>query len=385
MLIWGGGRREGNFLAFTLVELLVVIAIIGVLIALLLPAIQAAREAARRMQCANHLKQIGIAVHNFHDSLNGLPPVAIGTSERNDQTGGRKASIWPLLYPFIEQSALYDIIVERGFDKTLENTWFANVLNDEQRKAFGSVPIYRCPSRRGGGELLSAADWTDEFTAYGTTEGQITQYGPVTDYAGVLYCTTANSDHLMFHTWAPDNGGSGSVPVFERHLGPFRVANVPRIGGSWRYASWQPRDTFSWLADGTSNQLLFGERHIPLDRIGQCHGKSAVAIRPENVDCSYLVGYMRAGLAGLRLMYAPTGTNGVTIANRPLARPVDFSTTSSNPDGDAANHYAFGSWHPGFCLFVLGDGAVRALPVTTYVEILKSAACVNDGQTLPLP
>jgi len=73
-----GGGRNGNFLAFTLVELLIVIAIIGVLIALLLPVIQAARESTRRSSCTNNLKQLGIAVHNYHDKWNAFPPLRHG-------------------------------------------------------------------------------------------------------------------------------------------------------------------------------------------------------------------------------------------------------------------------------------------------------------------
>ncbi|MDR3198836.1 MAG: DUF1559 domain-containing protein, partial [Planctomycetaceae bacterium] len=111
----GGGLRKNksaSFTAFTLVELLVVIAIIGVLVGLLLPAVQMAREAARRIQCSNNLKQVALANHNFYDSHNEFPkptgkrqgcgrcPFAAGFSP---QTG---------ILPFLEQAAIYDLIAE---------------------------------------------------------------------------------------------------------------------------------------------------------------------------------------------------------------------------------------------------------------------------------
>ncbi len=96
--VFGSARR-----GFTLVELLVVIAIIGVLVALLLPAVQAAREAARRSSCNNNLKQIGLALHNYHDTIGCFPPGGLGGI-------GNKLSYEVLILPFIEQKNMYDAL-----------------------------------------------------------------------------------------------------------------------------------------------------------------------------------------------------------------------------------------------------------------------------------
>jgi len=102
----------GNFRAFTLVELLVVIAIIGILIALLLPAVQAAREAARRMQCSNNLKQFGLALHNYHDSLKAFP--ASRTNLKGGDADGWGTGGWSgllTLFPYMEETSRYQDII----------------------------------------------------------------------------------------------------------------------------------------------------------------------------------------------------------------------------------------------------------------------------------
>src|SRR4051812_11942083 len=100
--------------AFTLVELLVVIAIIGVLVALLLPAVQTAREAARRMQCANNLKQIGLAFHNYESTFKVLPPETMCPA-----TGVHGPTAFVHILPQIEQSGIYDRLASVGFGNTV--------------------------------------------------------------------------------------------------------------------------------------------------------------------------------------------------------------------------------------------------------------------------
>lgn len=128
--------RRNVFRAFTLVELLVVIAIIGILIALLLPAVQAAREAARRMQCSNNMKQFGVALHNYHDVAKAFP------ASRSYLRGGDQTT-WSAhvqLLPYMEQTARYDAIVASG----LTDTWTAHVCLEDQ------IPTFLCPSDSGG-------------------------------------------------------------------------------------------------------------------------------------------------------------------------------------------------------------------------------------------
>jgi len=128
-------RRNG----FTLVELLVVIAIIGVLVALLLPAIQAAREAARRVQCTSHLKQLGLAVQNFHDSKNRIP-----SSRRSPDFDTWAAELWPYLKEIVLLSGTQNrIISARPKRPALSRYPYTFALRDDhrQRSAYRAITL----------------------------------------------------------------------------------------------------------------------------------------------------------------------------------------------------------------------------------------------------
>ena len=137
-------RRRGTRSGFTLVELLVVIAIIGVMVGLLLPAVQAAREAARRMSCSNNMKQIGLGMHNYHDSLRSFPLGSYNLRETWPASG----SNWrALLLPYIEQSPLYDQLQFTATSSFMAGgAAGANALlgNEVLRELL--IPTYRCPS-----------------------------------------------------------------------------------------------------------------------------------------------------------------------------------------------------------------------------------------------
>ena len=376
----GGGRKGRNFLAFTLVELLVVIAIIGVLIALLLPAIQAAREAARRMQCSNNLKQIGIAVHNFHDSLKGIPPLCIGgDGTTSSGQSYRRASFWALIFPYVEQQGLYEYMATAGFQNTVASTWWSGgytgnrAMNDELRKQFASVPIYRCPSRRSGGPLMTEmqpSTYTEHWD-YGSL-------GPKGDYAVVL-----SFQRRFDHTDAPAVGHFYRTEQLDRSIGcqdgPTRLAEVDNVSSP---SAWRPRDTFAWWVDGSSNQIVIGEKHIPFEYIDICKGNAEVGNRNFNGDCSYLTGGDPWGPAFTRIARSSTSLSqdgDMSVGTLPGIRRPDEKSNTGNSDG------AFGSYHPGLCQFLMGDGSIQSFIVVTPPRIIAMLGTVNDGNTVSVP
>jgi prepilin-type N-terminal cleavage/methylation domain-containing protein len=304
--------------AFTLIELLVVIAIIAVLIGLLVPAVQKVREAANRMTCANNLKQIGLAVHNYHDVDGALP------YSRRDP-----GDTWAvLILPYLEQENLYKL-----WDRSRVSYY---LQTDAARQT--PVNIYFCPTRRRptGPPALSVSGDINNNGA-----GLPHVPGALGDYAANAGSRTQAGTGLLTNNddSNPANIAAGRVVA----NGPFwKHSAVSRIG-------------FRDIRDGLSQTLFIGEKHIPRDRSDTNPPGLRGFGHPQD----------SALYNGDHRNYCTTGIGA------PLRGPESNSTGVQ-----------FGGWHPGICQFVMGDGSVRALAISISPTTLENYAARADGQVI---
>tara|TARA_R110002095_G_scaffold172509_2_gene149870 strand:+ start:1700 stop:2746 length:1047 start_codon:yes stop_codon:yes gene_type:complete len=334
---------------FTLIELLVVIAIIAILIALLLPAVQQAREAARRSQCKNNMKQIGLAMHNYHDAHNTFPPGYITKKPCNTLTAWPSCNQGELgiygwgtfVLPFIDQAPLYNLL--NAGSVTLDQ----NLANATVRQALQSpMTVFLCPSDPGPNlnDFVSASDYYD-FN--GTTDG-------TTAYP------LARSDYVMMA-----NAWESTTPV------AYPLEYGPAHGIGYADSSVRFRD----ITDGTSNTILVGERAYVYKGSNKVGGANVIGFSGSNNLQNSSYAKKGNGMAVLGLTY-----NGI---NAVVGGEHDVRGFSSNHVGGAHFLFCDGSVH---FLSENIDYKKGGVAVATHVADINSTfqrlAVRDDGQVV---
>jgi prepilin-type N-terminal cleavage/methylation domain-containing protein/prepilin-type processing-associated H-X9-DG protein len=319
-----------NRRGFTLIELLVVIAIIAILIALLLPAVQQAREAARRSSCKNNLKQIGLALHNYHDVFNTFPPDAIWVPQSSGLPPANYTWICMIL-PQLEQKPLYDKI-------NFSLPGFEQVVDGRRLESY-TFPVLQCPSD---------TPWANTSGVPGSNRAALR--GANWDVGWTTYAGAAGWDEYHLRN--------------DQHGGVFRTNILTRI-----------RD----IQDGTSNTILVGEVGSHAWQSGGRLGDGPLKqIRQGNngVSRSALVATATWGDRGLK-GWSPNYGNLIWLGNntsgfvQPYVKaPVYVDHYAMNAEWPGA-----GSAHPGGAHFAFSDGSVQFISQ----NILHHASS-SDGQ-----
>lgn len=325
-------RRHGGF---TLIELLVVIAIIAVLVALLLPAVQQAREAARRSQCINNLKQMGLAMQNYHEAYNAFP---IGTQAPYYKPNWRVS-----LLPFLDQAGLYNqlnfmALPQNGFAAGNGNSQSGyGVPNAALNKA--SVKVYRCPSTAASQFYTGSSPISNNGTASPNTSLG-TETGMTMDYVGI------NGAYDPAQTLYSNNCVAGISSGYWCTNGIMQIMGSSLIGD---------------VKDGTSNTIMIGEM--------------SGLINNNDYRSNYYGGWSGIG------SNPPSGAWGTGVnAIRYNPNPAVVTGTGDNQTYTANN--SLSSFHTGGVQVGLADGSVRFISDNIAIETLRRLAVSRDSQII---
>jgi prepilin-type N-terminal cleavage/methylation domain-containing protein/prepilin-type processing-associated H-X9-DG protein len=331
---------------FTLVELLVVIAIIGILIALLLPAVQAAREAARRSQCINNLRQLGLAAHNYHDALRTFPPGLNQFYVATQDPKYRGVSLFSFLLPYVEQTALAQ---SWDYGSPLNNT----VGGTSARSAM-VLAAYVCPS-------------------------DIFRENPVLDQSPVLgqnpyYGMTSYGGNAGRESYVPQGNTNAAVATLD---GIFNTTGPDSLPNKY-----QSPVSLAMILDGTSNTLLFGERSH--------NDQNFESFAAQSWTSSLQILGQWPALGGRRRImdvtmsgYAPLNYRlPFNYANRALANPSANSASVFRSNYEELRWTAWGSQHPGGANLAFADGSARFLSETIPVATLQALSTRAGGEVV---
>ncbi|MDP1798256.1 MAG: DUF1559 domain-containing protein [Planctomycetaceae bacterium] len=338
-------------LGFTLIELLVVIAIIAILIALLLPAVQQAREAARRSQCRNNLKQLGLAIHNYHDTFNAFPPgykIVIALPTRLDHNvGGANVG----LLPYLDQAPLFNQI-----DQTMPMAngipgYNATALAQNVAAAKVVLPVFMCPSAPAPSTNTNDLYPQGAFVAGVFPAANMTWEGARCDYSGTSGVRGTYSNIAYFN-----NGGSQRDGVFQVAGGVTSGATVLQQG-----AMGQMRD----ITDGTSNTFLLGERTGGTTLYYKTQPQAALSATP--------LGPTNGGSWWEPLVYEHW-IQGSLFDGSGNGGPCAINCTNIRSNG-------FHCFHTGGAHFLLADGTVRFVSENVSAQVFAAAITRKKGET----
>jgi prepilin-type N-terminal cleavage/methylation domain-containing protein len=347
-------RRPG----FTLVELLVVIAIIGILVALLLPAVQSAREAARRMSCGNNLKQLGLALHNYHDAFKTFPPSGIYGDNIGASQGPRHYTWLTMTLPFFEQQAFQSKIDFRV------KAW-DQMIDGRPLQSFPAPEVLKCPSDTSfDGDIARLHGIAP--TAYAGSEG----------YHWWRDAQLAAGNPATSNTWFASQGFAGfpTNPPYGDFSGVFTVERTTDL---------------SDVKDGTSNTVALAEVGITGYKWGKFHGMGDGIPRPDNGEAVFRSAWIWTCHAGVTC-----NESGGTRFSKPdgsgapgpggtwfRAGPHAFTPTFLTAWGINCEWPGASSLHPGGVQVCMADRAVRFIAETMYWPDWVVINGMKDGYT----